>query len=430
VATITLNRPRVLNALDLRCPPSWPSAAEAARRDDAVWVVACAARGGRSAPAWIAPALSRAASDEAFYRNWMRALNRLEDMDKLSVAVLHGYSIGGGLPARGGVRRAAGGRRRRPGLGATRTASSRRLRLCGWPHRGPGPRQGAHLLNDTSAPRPRWRWGLVNWCVPAAELDATLARVSRQACTPPAPPTATPSAAPRLLPSRSARDDRGRRAAQDGCMASWEIEEANRAWDEKRDPNFVPPPPDPDADGRRLHSRDRRLTKEFRASWREGRPPPRARGAIHALIGPNGAGKTTCFNLLTHFLAPTRGRIHYNGRDITGSSPADIARRGLVRSFQISAVFRISPCWRTCASRCSGTGARPSTSWRSDRVLEALTPARSSCSPPWGIADVPGTTAVELPYGRKRASRSRPRWRSSPRCCCSTSPPPAMATRT
>src|SRR6476620_8387915 len=63
------------------------------------------------------------------------------------------------------------------------------------------------------------------------------------------------------------------------------------------------------------------------------------RGAIHALIGPNGAGKTTCFNLLTHFLTPTAGRIHFNGREITGSSPAAIARMGLARSFQISAVF-------------------------------------------------------------------------------------------
>src|SRR5438067_6601514 len=63
------------------------------------------------------------------------------------------------------------------------------------------------------------------------------------------------------------------------------------------------------------------------------------RGTIHALIGPNGAGKTTCFNLLTHFLTPTRGQIFYNGREITGSRPASIARMGLVRSFQISAVF-------------------------------------------------------------------------------------------
>src|SRR6185312_16229749 len=63
------------------------------------------------------------------------------------------------------------------------------------------------------------------------------------------------------------------------------------------------------------------------------------RGTIHALIGPNGAGKTTCFNLLTHFLTPSRGQIFFNGSEITGSRPAAIARRGLVRSFQISAVF-------------------------------------------------------------------------------------------
>ncbi|HEX6320856.1 MAG TPA: ATP-binding cassette domain-containing protein, partial [Burkholderiales bacterium] len=63
------------------------------------------------------------------------------------------------------------------------------------------------------------------------------------------------------------------------------------------------------------------------------------RGSIHALIGPNGAGKTTCFNLLTHFLEPTRGQIFFKGKEITGSPPARIARMGLVRSFQISAVF-------------------------------------------------------------------------------------------
>src|SRR5436309_10657724 len=64
-----------------------------------------------------------------------------------------------------------------------------------------------------------------------------------------------------------------------------------------------------------------------------------SRGTIHALIGPNGAGKTTCFNLLTKFLSPTAGRIVYDGVDITGEKPAHIARRGVVRSFQISAVF-------------------------------------------------------------------------------------------
>src|SRR5206468_9466900 len=75
------------------------------------------------------------------------------------------------------------------------------------------------------------------------------------------------------------------------------------------------------------------LTKEFHGFVAVKNVGLRVRrGTIHALIGPNGAGKTTCFNLLTHFLAPTRGRIRFNGREITGSRPADIARLGLVRS--------------------------------------------------------------------------------------------------
>src|SRR5215468_10847172 len=82
------------------------------------------------------------------------------------------------------------------------------------------------------------------------------------------------------------------------------------------------------------------LTKEFRGFVAVNNVALRVRrGTIHALIGPNGAGKTTCFNLLTHFLTPTRGRIVFKGREITGSRPADIARLGLVRSFQISALF-------------------------------------------------------------------------------------------
>ena len=84
----------------------------------------------------------------------------------------------------------------------------------------------------------------------------------------------------------------------------------------------------------------RGLTKEFRGFVAVRNVDLKVRrSTIHALIGPNGAGKTTCFNLLTHFLTPTAGRITFNGRDITGSRPADIARLGLVRSFQISAVF-------------------------------------------------------------------------------------------
>ena len=86
------------------------------------------------------------------------------------------------------------------------------------------------------------------------------------------------------------------------------------------------------------------------------------RGTIHALIGPNGAGKTTCFNLLTKFLAPTRGRIHYKGQDITALAPADVARLGLVRSFQISAVFPHLTVLETSASRSSASAARRSIS--------------------------------------------------------------------
>ena len=146
------------------------------------------------------------------------------------------------------------------------------------------------------------------------------------------------------------------------------------------------------------------LTKEFRGfvAVKDVRLRVR-RGTIHALIGPNGAGKTTCFNLLTHFLAPTRGRIRYNGRDITGSSPADIARRGLVRSFQISAVFphlTVLENVRIALQRGRGSSFD---FWRSDRVLEALNARALELIAAVGLTDVAGTPAVELPYGRKRA---------------------------
>src|SRR2546429_209174 len=99
------------------------------------------------------------------------------------------------------------------------------------------------------------------------------------------------------------------------------------------------------------------------------------RGSIHALIGPNGAGKTTCFNLLTHFLEPTRGQIFFNGREITGSPPARIARMGLARSFQISAVFphlTVLENVRLALQRKRGASFD---FWRSERVLKALDPA-------------------------------------------------------
>jgi branched-chain amino acid transport system ATP-binding protein len=127
------------------------------------------------------------------------------------------------------------------------------------------------------------------------------------------------------------------------------------------------------------------------------------RGTIHALIGPNGAGKTTCFNLLTHFLAPTRGQIFYNGREITGSQPAAIARMGLVRSFQISAVFphlSVLENVRIALQRKRGASFD---FWRSERVLEALNARARELIDAVGLSEFAATAAVELPYGRKRA---------------------------
>jgi ABC-type branched-chain amino acid transport systems, ATPase component len=146
------------------------------------------------------------------------------------------------------------------------------------------------------------------------------------------------------------------------------------------------------------------LTKEFRGFVAVKDVALRVRrGSIHALIGPNGAGKTTCFNLLTHFLTPTRGRIRFQGRDITGSSPAVIARLGLVRSFQISAVFphlTVLENVRIALQRRRGASFD---FWRSERVLEALDERALALIAAVGLSDLSDTAAVELPYGRKRA---------------------------
>ena len=127
------------------------------------------------------------------------------------------------------------------------------------------------------------------------------------------------------------------------------------------------------------------------------------RSTIHALIGPNGAGKTTCFNLLTHFLAPTRGRIVFNGREITGSKPADIARLGLVRSFQISAVFPHLTVLENVRIALQRRRGGSFDFWRSERVLESLDGRAGDLLDAVGLAGFASTVAVELPYGRKRA---------------------------
>jgi branched-chain amino acid transport system ATP-binding protein len=127
------------------------------------------------------------------------------------------------------------------------------------------------------------------------------------------------------------------------------------------------------------------------------------RGTIHALIGPNGAGKTTCFNLITKFLLPTAGTITYKGRDITQASPHAVARLGLVRSFQISAVFphlTVLENVRVALQRALGTSYH---FWRSERTVETLNGRAMELLDDVGVSAYAHLPAVELPYGRKRA---------------------------
>ena len=148
----------------------------------------------------------------------------------------------------------------------------------------------------------------------------------------------------------------------------------------------------------------RGLTKEFKGFVAVKNVDLKVRrGAIHALIGPNGAGKTTCFNLLTQFLHPTRGQIFYKSKDITGSKPSVVSRMGLVRSFQISAVFphlTVLENVRIALQRRRGTSFD---FWRSEKVLYELNERARELIAAVGLSAFEHTVAVELPYGRKRA---------------------------
>lgn len=127
------------------------------------------------------------------------------------------------------------------------------------------------------------------------------------------------------------------------------------------------------------------------------------RGTIHAMIGPNGAGKTTCFNLLTKFLAPTAGSIIYNGRDITRTSAVGIAQLGLVRSFQISAVFPHLTVLENVRAALQRKRGGSFDFWRSEKVLKRYDDAAMQLLEEVGLADVARNEATELSYGRKRA---------------------------
>ena len=148
----------------------------------------------------------------------------------------------------------------------------------------------------------------------------------------------------------------------------------------------------------------RGLTKEFKGFVAVNDVSLKVRrGTIHALIGPNGAGKTTCFNLLTKFLAPTRGQILYKGHDITGESAARIARRGVIRSFQISATFphlTVIDNVRIGLQRELGTSFH---FWKSDETLDVLNERAMELLATVGLEGFAHYVTVELPYGRKRA---------------------------
>jgi branched-chain amino acid transport system ATP-binding protein len=151
-----------------------------------------------------------------------------------------------------------------------------------------------------------------------------------------------------------------------------------------------------------LETRD--MTKEFKGFTAVNQVNLKVeRGHIHALIGPNGAGKTTCFNLLTKFLPPTSGSILFNGADITALKPAQIARLGVIRSFQISAVFphlTVMENARIGLQRSLGTSFH---FWKSDGTLKALNESAMALLTEVDLGAFADTLTADLPYGRKRA---------------------------
>jgi len=244
VGTITLNRPRALNALHGPLVAELADAAAAAAEDRDVWVVVVRGAGRAFSSGMDRRALSAGEIGEPFYRHWARALNRLEDMDKLAVAVLHGYSIGGGLQLAVAcdVRLAAADAV--IGLGATQhglvpDGSILRLaRIIGL-----GRAKELTLLNDHVTAEAALAMGLVNWVAPAEELDTVLAGIVDKAKH--SSRTAT-GHAKRLLHASFHTDPREMieevMRAQTDCMQSWEIDLANRGWDERREVRYYPPP--------------------------------------------------------------------------------------------------------------------------------------------------------------------------------------------
>jgi enoyl-CoA hydratase/carnithine racemase len=247
VAWITLNRPAVLNALDLPLTAALADAAEAAAADPDATLVIVRGAGRAFCSGMDRTALAAGSIGEAFHRAWVRALNRLEDMPKVSLCVLHGYSIGGGLQIGLACDLRLASDDAVLGLGASSHgiipdgAVLRLARLIGLARA-----KELALLNEHVTPAAALAMGLINWVCPAAGVEAALAsiigRVREQA------PTAN-AHIKRLLQESFHRDPRAAvedvMAAELECLTSWETDEANRAWREQRtEPTtFYPRPP-------------------------------------------------------------------------------------------------------------------------------------------------------------------------------------------
>src|ERR1700680_70161 len=148
----------------------------------------------------------------------------------------------------------------------------------------------------------------------------------------------------------------------------------------------------------------RHLTKEFSGFVAVSNVDLQVRrGQIHALIGPNGAGKTTFFNLLTKFLIPTRGQIVYRGEDITFEKPAEVARRGIIRSFQLSAVFPHLTVLENVRIALQRSLATTFHFWKREATLTVLNARAIELLDVVDLGAVATVFALELPYGRKRA---------------------------
>jgi enoyl-CoA hydratase/carnithine racemase len=244
VGWIVLTRPQVLNALDARLAADLAAAVAAAEADPAAWVVVVTGEGRAFSSGMDRKALSAGAVGEPFFRDWIRALNGLEDMGKLVIAAIRGYCIGGGLQLALACDLRLCASDAVLGLGATRHglipdgAVLRLARVVGL-----GRAKELALLNDHLTPEQGLGMGLVNWVVPADAFDAELRRLIDKCFE--AAPTATRHTKRLLLASFHA-DPRGLIddvvAAQMECMRSWELGEANRAWDERREARFFPPP--------------------------------------------------------------------------------------------------------------------------------------------------------------------------------------------